>query len=101
MRIACRLICQITEQGKTPFDIALYDAHHYAGQKGFKIEYKLKIIRVTESGDDAETLKETDWFQKETNLRSEITRNIHFADTTFSYLEKQDQIFIQRDFDII
>lgn len=108
MRIACRLQCQVTEKGKEPFTIPVYDAHHYVGQKNFKVEYRLAIVRIEfyqhnegNSMEDKEILAKTDWFQKEVNMRAETVRNITFAGTTFSYLEKQDQIFIQRDHDII
>lgn len=103
MRVACNIQCQVTEMGKKPFDVPLYEAVHYEGhKKHYKVEYRLVIVRVETNVDnsleDKEILVKTEWFQKS---GADTVRSIRFANTTFSYFEKQDQIYINRNYDIV
>lgn len=98
MKIKCSIICKVTEnwKGGKEFEVPLYEARHYSNISDFKIEYKLVVCRINSKHEEFERLKEGTWFVK--SFETPTTRFISFADVTFAYSEKNDEIYIQRDY---
>ena len=95
MKIKCSIVCRVTEnwKGGKQFEIPAYEAHHYK-IADFKVEYKLVIHRINSKHEELEVIREGSWFTKSENGK----RFLSFADATFVYSEKSDEIYLQRDY---